>query len=174
MEAQVAVREDADEPAALVGDGDAGDAVARHQLQRVGDTRVGPQRHRLDDHSRLRALDLVDLSRLVGDREIAMHDADAAEAGERDGHPGLRDRVHRGRDEGDAELDRPREARRGGDVVRQDMRLRRQQQHVVERQPFACELGLERQQSLDPAELEIRMHLIRQVRMNGSSGRRTN
>ncbi len=39
--------------------------------------------------------------------------------------------------------------------------------------PFACELGLERQQSLDPAELEIRMHLLRQVPMNGSSGRRT-
>ena len=169
VEAQVAVGEDADEPATFVRDGNAGDAVARHQLQRVGDARVWPQRHRLDDHPRLRALDLVHLCGLVGNREVAVHDADAAEAGERDRHSCLRDRVHGGRDERDAQLDRPRETGRGGDVVREDVRLSRLQQHVVEGQAFARELRLERQQSLDPAELEIRMHLLRQVRMNGSS-----
>ena len=172
VEAQVAVGEDADEPAAFVRDGNAGDAVTRHQLQRVGDTRVRPQRHRLDDHPRLRPLNLVHLGRLVGDREVAVHDADAADARERDRHSCLRNRVHGGRDERDAQLDRPREAGRGGDVVRENVRLRRLQQHVVEGQAFARELRLERQQSLDPAELEIRMHLLRQVRMNGSSATR--
>ena len=58
----------------VVGDRDAGDAVARHQLERVGDERVGRQRHRLDDHPRLGALDLVDLGDLVRDREVAVDD----------------------------------------------------------------------------------------------------
>ena len=47
----------------LVGDRHARDVVALHQLERVGDERRRRQRHRLDDHPRLRALDLVDLGR---------------------------------------------------------------------------------------------------------------
>ena len=39
LEAEVAVREDADEAAVVVGDRDAGDAVALHQRERVGDER---------------------------------------------------------------------------------------------------------------------------------------
>ena len=97
---------------------------------------------------------------------------DAAHARERDRHRRLRDRVHGGRDDGDPQLDRPREAGRRGHVVRQDVRLGRDEQDVVERQALPRELLLERQQPLDPAELEIRVHLVRQVRMNGSSAMR--
>ena len=172
VEAQVAVREDADEPAALVRDGNAGDAVGRHQLERVGHAGVRPQRDGLDDHARLRAFDLVHLARLFGDGEVAVNDADATHARERDRHAGLGDRVHGRRDDGNPQLDRPREARGRGNVVRKYVRFGRDEQDVVERQALPRELRLEREQPLDPAELEIRMHLLRQVRMNGSSARR--
>ena len=78
-EAQVAIREDPDQPPVVVGDRDARDAVALHQLERVADEGVGRQRDGLDDHPGLRALDLVDLGDLVGDREVAVEHADAAE-----------------------------------------------------------------------------------------------
>ena len=74
LEAEVAVRQDPDEHAGLVGDRHARDAVARHQLERVRDEVVRAQRHGLDDHPRLGALDLVDLGDLVGDREVAVQD----------------------------------------------------------------------------------------------------
>ena len=75
LEAEVAIREDPDEDAVLVRDRHTGDVVALHQLDRVGDEVVRPQRDRLDDHPRLGALDLVDLGDLVGDREVAVQDA---------------------------------------------------------------------------------------------------
>ena len=40
-EADVAIGEDADQPAVLLGDRDAGDAVPLHQLERVGEGLVG-------------------------------------------------------------------------------------------------------------------------------------
>ena len=132
LEAEVAVREDADEAAAVVGDRHARDVVVLHQLERVGDERGRRQRERLDDHPRLGALDLVDLGHLLGDREVAVDDPDPALARERDRHPRLGDRVHRRRDDRDLERDRARQPRRGRDVVRQHRRLGRHEQDVVE------------------------------------------
>ena len=140
LEAQVAVGEDADEAAALVGDRDAGDVVALHQLERVGDERVRRQRQRLDDQPGLGALDAVDLADLRLDRQVAVHDADPAFARERDRHARLGDGVHRRRDDRRLEHDRARQPRRGRDVVRQHRRLRRDEQDVVEGQPFLREL----------------------------------
>ena len=144
LEAQVAVREDADEQALGARDRHAGDVVALHQVDRVGDERVGPQRHRLDDHPGLGALDLVDLADLRRDREIAVHDPEAALARERDRETRLGDGVHRRGDDRHLEHDRAREAGRGRDVVRQHRRLRRHEEHVVERQPFLRKLLRER------------------------------
>ena len=140
LEAQVAVGEDADEHVTAVGDRDPRDLVARHQLERVGDERVRPQRHRLDDHPRLGPLDLVDLGDLVLDREVAMDDAEPALARQRNREPRLGDRVHRSRDDRDLERDRAGEARGRADVVRQHGRLGRQEQDVVEGQAFFAEL----------------------------------
>ena len=142
-EAQVAVREDPDEPIVGVGDRDARDAVALHQLERVADERVGRERDRLDDHAGLGALDLVDLRDLVVDREVAVEDADPAEPRERDRHPRLGDGVHRRGDDRDLERDRARQAGRGGDVVREDGRLGRDEQDVVEGEAFLRELVLQ-------------------------------
>ena len=74
--------------------------------ERVGDERLGRQRDRVDDHARLVALDLVDLGDLVVDRQVAVDDADAAGPGDGDGQGRLGDGVHRGRHDGDRQLDR--------------------------------------------------------------------
>jgi hypothetical protein len=128
LEAEIAVRQDPDEHAGVVGDRNAGDPVALHQGQRVGDGVVGPERDRLDDHPRLGALDLVDLDDLIGNREIAMEDSDSALTRDRDRQPGLGDCVHRGADDRDLERDRPGQPRRGAHVVRQHRTTRRDEQ----------------------------------------------
>ena len=83
-EAEVAVGEDADEHAVGARDRHARDAVARHQVERVGDQVVRAERHRLDDHAGLAALHLVDLGDLVLDRQVPVDDPDPALPRERD------------------------------------------------------------------------------------------
>ena len=131
-----------------VGDRDAGDLVVRHERERVADEGVGRKRDGLDDHARLRALHLVDLGRLVVDREVAVDDADAALARERDREARLGDGVHRRGDDRDAELDRPRQARAGRHVVRQHARLGGHEEDVVEGEPFLRELPVQGDESL--------------------------
>ena len=84
-----------------------------------------------------------------------MDDADAALARERDREPRLGDRVHRRRDDRNAELDRARQARARRDVVRQDARLGRDEQDVVERQAFLGELPVQVEQALQLVWTEI-------------------
>ena len=149
LEAKVAIREDPDEDPVVVGDRDARDLVVRHELERHADGRVGRQRHRLDDHPRLRALDLVDLRDLRLDREVAVDDADAALACERDREARLGHRVHRRGDERNCELDRRCQPCASRDIVREDVRLRRHEQDVVEGEAFLPELPVELQQPLN-------------------------
>ncbi len=118
----------------------------------------GRERHRLDDHPRLRALDLVDLGYLIRDREIAVDDPHAARPRERDGETRFGDRVHRRRDERDVQRDRGRQPRDRRDVVRQHVRLRREQEHVVEGEPLLAELPLERDEALDLLLAELGLH----------------
>ena len=106
LEAEVAVREDADEDAFVVDDRNAGDPVALHELEGVGDEVARTKGHGLDDHPRLRALHLVDLRDLIGDREVAVHDPETALARQRDREARLGHGVHRGRDHGDVQRDR--------------------------------------------------------------------
>ena len=123
--------------------------IRRHQLERVGHARVARQRHRLDDHPRLRPFDLVDLGQLRVDREVAVDDAQTALPRERDRQTRLGDGVHRRRDDRNLDRDSPRQTRLGGDVVGQDAGLGRNEQDVVERQPFLPELPVELQEPLD-------------------------
>jgi hypothetical protein len=158
LEAQVAVGQDADEHIVRVDDRHTADVVSTHQIERVRHKRVGRQRHRLDDHSRLAALDLVHLGDLILDREVAVNDPDAAFARERDRQARLRDGVHRRRDERDLERDAARDPRRGRYVVRQDARLGGNEQYVVECQAFLGELLLERQELLELLRTELDGH----------------
>jgi len=118
-------------------------------VQGVRDRGFRPQSDGLDDHPGLGALDLVDLGDLILDREVAVDDADAACAGERDRQPRFRDRVHRSRDDRDRELELTCQPRPGRDVVREHLRCGRHQEHVVEGEPLPRELVLEREEPLD-------------------------
>ena len=95
-EAGVAVGDDAQQPVALVHDRQPGDAVACADLVQLGQRGLGADGQRVGDHAGFAALDPVHLVGLVGDGKVAVHDAEAALAGHGDGHPGLRDGVHRG------------------------------------------------------------------------------
>ena len=77
LEAQIAVGEDADQFAVL-GDGDAGDAVAAHEFQGVGDLLVGSTGDGVDDHAAFRAFYTIDFLGLPLDRHVLVNDPDAA------------------------------------------------------------------------------------------------
>ena len=95
-EAQVAVRDDAQEGAVLVHDGQAGDAVVAAEAVEFVDGGVGADGDGVFDHAGFAALDLANLGGLLLDGEVAMKDADAALAGHGDGHARLGDGVHGG------------------------------------------------------------------------------
>ena len=154
-EPKVAVRQDPDERSLVIGDRDTRDVVPGHQGEGLRHERVRRQRHRLDDHAGLAPLHLVHLGDLIVDREIAVEDADPALTRERDREPGLGDGVHRRRDNRNRKLDALGEVRPRRNVVRQDARLRRNEQHIVEREPFLGELPLEGEEPLDVALREL-------------------
>ena len=132
VEAQVTVRDDADEAIVGIDDGNPGDVEVAHQLERLGDGSVGADLYRVLHHARLRALHPVDLFGLAFGGHVAVDRAEAAEAGERHRHAGFGDRVHRRRDERDTQLKPVAELRRRVDLVGQDVRVLGEEQHVVE------------------------------------------
>ena len=137
FEPQVAVRQDADEPAflaAVLGDRHARDAVLLHQLERFEDPVLGRERDRVDDHPALGALDAVDFRRLFLGRQVLVDDADAALLRHRDGQARFGDRVHRGAEQRHVDADVARDPRRDVDFAREDGRVPRHEQHVVEGQ----------------------------------------
>ena len=135
LKAQVAVGEDADQPLAL-RDRHAGDLVAAHHLERVGDHLVGADGHRIDDHAALRALHLVDFAGLVGDGQIAMHDADAALLRHGDGHARLGHGVHGRGEQRGVERDVAGQLGLRADLHGHHLAVGGHQQHVVEGKGF--------------------------------------
>ena len=89
------------------------------------------RRHRIRDHARLAALDLVDLIRLVLNGKIAMHDADAALAGHCNRHSSLGHGVHRTRHEWLGDRDAAGQTRGRVRLRGNDVGVRRKQEHVV-------------------------------------------
>ena len=90
-----------------------------------------------DEHARiLRELHLADL---LGDREVAVDHAEPAETAQGDGHARLRDGVHRGGKDGDAQRDALRELRLRGDFAGDDVATRWDEEDVVERETFLGE-----------------------------------
>ena len=73
-----------------IDDRHAAELEAVHQRLGVVQRRAGEQRDRVGDHAALAALDLLHLGGLIGDRQVAVDDADAAFAGDGDGHAGPR------------------------------------------------------------------------------------
>ncbi len=131
LEAHVAVGDDADEGAVLVGDRDAGDPVVGAEALDLGQVVLGATGDGVGDHAGLGALDQVDLARLVLGGEVAVQDADAALAGHRHGHAGLGDGVHRGGDQRDAQGDVAGQPRGGVHLSGLEVGVGRDQQNVV-------------------------------------------
>ena len=130
-EAHVAVGDDADELVVLVHDRQTGDVETAAQLVEVGQGHVRAHGERIADHAGFGTLDDVDLGGLVVDGKVAVQHADAAVASHGDGHVGFGDGVHRGGDRRDLHRDVACEMGGGVHFGRNDVRLVRQQQHIV-------------------------------------------
>ena len=89
---------------------------------------------RVGDHRGLVLLHLHDLGGLLLDGEVLVDEADAARRRHGDGHARLGDGVHRRGDDRDVEGEVAGEAGRGLDGLREDVRLGRKEQDVVERE----------------------------------------
>ena len=77
-------------------------------------------------------LDAADLGGLLGGFQVLVDDAEAAKLGHGDGHGGLGDGVHGGRDDRDVERDGAGQPGAGVGGGRQDLGVAGDQQHVVE------------------------------------------
>ena len=134
-ESHVAVGQNAGEPTgAALDDRDAGDLVVGHQPQRVGEGLVGVDRDRVDDHAGLELLDLADFVGLLIDAHVAVDDANSAGLRHCDRERAFGHRIHRRRDQRDAELDLAGEASAGIRLPGHDHGRRRDEHHVVEGQ----------------------------------------
>jgi hypothetical protein len=122
LEAQIAIRQDPDQPsflAAILGNRHARDPVGLHQVERFVNPVGWRQRDRIDDHAALGALHPVHLRRLLFDRQVLVDDADAAELRHRDGKRRLGHGVHGRADQRHVQTDVASEARRDVDACGQ-------------------------------------------------------
>ncbi len=115
----------------------AGDAVALHQRQRIGERGVRRDGDRVHHHAAFELLHAADVLGLLFDGQIAVDDAHAAGLRHGDGEARLGDGVHGGGNEGNAEFDRLGQAGSGVDLAGQDFGGCRHQQHIVEGEGFA-------------------------------------
>ena len=136
FEAQVAVGDDAHHLLALEHR-EAGNAVLLRQFLHVAHGDVRRDGDRIAQQARLVALDSRHLGRLLLGREILVNDADAALLRDGDGQARFGHGVHRGGHQRHVQLDVAGQACREAGVARQDLGVRRHQQHIVEGERFA-------------------------------------
>ena len=136
LEPEIAIRQDANQ-FLILGDGDARDAVLGHQLVGVADGLIRRDRDRIQNHSAFGFLDPVDFRRLIGGAQDPVNDADSPFTRHGDRQPRFCDRVHCGADDGDIDLDVPREVRADIDFAGQDAGFRWHQNHIVIRESEA-------------------------------------
>ena len=140
-EAHVAVGDDADQLAPAVDHRNAGDLVSVLEREDIAQRGVGADGDGIDHHAAFEALHLAHVLGLVGRFEILVNDAEAAGLRHGDGKPRFGHRVHRGRYDGNGEVDRPRQPRCRRDLGRQHRGGARLHQHVVEGQIFGDDAG---------------------------------
>ena len=143
LEAQVAVRDDADElavfadqPTVGIHDRNTSDLVLLHQIQGIAHGVVLRDGHRIVDHAVLGTLHPAHLRSLLGDGHVLVDHTDAAFTRQSDGQRSLRHGIHRGGDDGDVEFDISRKAGADINLSRQHFRIGGYKQHIVERKSF--------------------------------------
>ena len=134
LELQIAVGDDADEPALSIHDRHARDLEPPHERVRLAQRTVGAERDRIEDHPALAALDLVDFGGLALGRHVLVQDADAAGPRHRDRHVRLGDGVHGSGNERNVEGDVTSKVAGGRNFAGMDRGVSRDQEDVVERQ----------------------------------------
>ncbi len=138
LEAQVAVGHDAHHLLALQHR-QAGDLVLAGQIEHVAHRHVRRNGDRIFHHTALETLDLGDLCRLLLGRHVLVHDADAAFLRQGDRQARLGDGIHRCRQQRDVQGDIAGKLGAQTDIARQDVRMCRKQQHIVEGESFLCD-----------------------------------
>ena len=135
FESQIAIGQDSDQPPVL-GHRHAGDAIALHQRQRVGNLELRLDGDGVDDHAAFTALHAVHFFGLPLDGHVAMDDSDAALLRQRDREVRLGDRIHGRADDGDVHRDVPGEAGARVGFGRQHVAARRLEKYIVEGETF--------------------------------------
>ncbi len=131
-EPHVPVGQDASQLARCLDYRDAADAMARHQLLRLGQRCLRRDRDRVHHHAAFEALDRADGIGLFLDRQIAMQHAKPAELRHDDRHIRFRHRIHGGGKDRDIEPDFLRHLGAGVGLTGQHLRGGGLQQHIVE------------------------------------------
>ena len=162
LEAQVAVREDADEPAVLVGDRHAGDAVVAPSARAPRETSASgrqrrPGRRSCPASERFTRSTSPTCSAIERFRWRTPRPPSRAMA---IGHARLRHRVHRGRDDRDGERQLARQPGRGRDVVGQDVRLGGTSRTSSKVRPSRANLSSSDEEPLDPSDFDLRQLAI--------------
>jgi hypothetical protein len=151
LELQVAVGDDADEPAILAHHGNPAHAEPVHQRQQVGKQLVGANGDGVLNHPAFRPLHPVHLLGLPVDGHVLVNDADAALAGHGNGHAAFRHGVHGRRHQRKRQFNARRQLRAHAGLGGEHGGTPRYQQHVVKGQPLAREARRERVRSVHQA-----------------------
>ena len=121
----------------LLGDGDAGDLVAAHDFEGVGDGLVGRDGDGVDDHAGLSERLTLSISpACCVDGEVAVDDAEAALLGHGDGEARFGDGVHGGGHQRGVERDVAGELGLRADLGGDDVAVGGDEQDIVEGKGF--------------------------------------
>ena len=141
QKAQIAVGDDADQPHASVADRHTGNLIPAHQRVGVGHIVIGRKVEWIDDDPVFRTLDLVHLGHLFLDGHIFVDDPDSPFAGNGYRHRRGGHSIHRGGDQRGVEDNVPGQHSMQVNIPGGYLRIGGDQQHVVEGESFADELG---------------------------------
>ncbi len=112
------------------------DIVRAGQFHHITDADIGIDGDRLTNYAALVLLDSIDLTRLLLRRHVLVHDTDAALQRQRDGEARLGHCIHGGGNQWDTQLNPLCEFGSQVDVLRQHLRVGRDQQDIVECKGF--------------------------------------
>ena len=132
LEAQVTVGDNAHQVLLVVHHGNAANVILRHDFQRLGHRAAQRDGHGVVDHAVLSTLHNGHLAGLVLNRHVLVDDANAALAGNGNGHLALGDGVHGSRHKGHVQVNVARKAGFQLYRLRQHLRIGGNQQDVIE------------------------------------------
>jgi hypothetical protein len=138
LEAQVTLGDDTHQ-ALVTDDRQTRNPALLGERDNIPDQRVGRNRDRVLDDATLVFFHAGDLCRLLLDRQVLVHDPEAAFLCDCNRQSRLGNRVHGGRNQRNIELDFARQASPQLRLVRKNFRFCRHQQYIVESEGFLAD-----------------------------------